>query len=253
VNGQEQVQTYNVYYLAQGPTEAYTADADTQLLLHMDETTGSTLADSSSFMNDQTLDSSLNGAQPGVFSNGLYSSSVFYTSMGTFAGLMNLGQWTIEGWVNISPSASYLYAWQVLDGANQSQEISLYFQSSQFQLALPGGGENSIISAQGLNDGVFHHIAEIADSQNQYRNFLFVVDGNVVYSKKVKPESITPTGNANWLRIQTYQNSGVDELRISKKARYTLNYSSSRKAMSSFSKLENWLRHFKASWLPNLF
>lgn len=221
--GAEQTQTYYIFYFAQGAATQYVADSDTTALYHFNETSGTTLADDSGNGYHMTVDGSWNLNPEGVFGT---TGATTYSSFPQVnaADPNGLGTYTVEAWVKYLTTNKYL---DLIRYGGMSASI---YWGERFYVVIPGIG--GLFSPEGVvkNDGQYHHVAFVVDKNHPKTNIYFVVDGNVVAYKKVaNPNSLNLNSTPALSIGGTLYSNGLDELRFSKAARYTLNSSLSKK------------------------
>ena len=219
--GLEEVKKLFVFVILDGGITAYTTDADTLALYHMDETTGSILADSSDNGFDFNLEENFNLNVLGAFgSSGLISTSS-QDLITIVPPLLGIDTYTFEGWVKFGDLNSGFEAFR-------NNSMSLAFNGfSGGDINFRNSSSQNVLTVNNvITDLNFHHFAAILDPSNPYRNFLIVIDGEVKGSIKASNlnDFILTSENLQMMSSVSLGPS-VDEFRISKVARYLLNYS----------------------------
>ncbi|MBI2519498.1 MAG: hypothetical protein HYV97_03750 [Bdellovibrio sp.] len=220
--GYEEVRRFFVFVIMSGGATAYTTDVNTTALYHMDETSGSVLADDSGQSNDVNLTGSYNLNVPGVFSSTGLSLNDAQPGI-TIPDLIGLSNYTMEGFVKFANETSPMIVMKI----GYLSLCGNYYAAGNLTVRLPSY-ETPIQILNPIHDSLFHHFGIIVDSSR--RNVLLVIDGEVVGSGKVPTSALAILSDS--LELVNYtggQTLTMDEFRISKIPRYTLNYSQSKR------------------------
>jgi fibronectin type 3 domain-containing protein len=197
----------------------YAADANTVMLLHMDELTGKYTGDASSSNNNGRVTGST--VTQGKFGNGrlLGSSDGVYVSS-TASLNVGSGDFAIETWLK-SPSLStqpmLFYKWS---GNESGPGMKLFVNMTApdgkivFTVHDGSGGAKSAISSSSVTDNKWHHVA----AMRQSAAVKLYIDGVLEATTSIAGEG--SFANSSDLDIGTGFSSAVlDEVRISTKAR----------------------------------
>jgi len=196
----------------------YTPDANTVLLLHMNETSGTTLADASTYGN--------NGAATGTtIGSGRFGKARSFNGWSDYllvpsASNLAMTSYTIEAWINLSYASSFRRI-VVQKGPVGSYELAIGDSSTGMTIVSSGTVSISGSGMTKVNPNVWHHIAATFDlAQGMLRLYL---DG--IEEDRVKPGFMPamqdgPVGiGANSVGTGGYFSGVIDEVRISNIAR----------------------------------
>jgi len=202
-------------------------DSNTLLLLHMDDTSFTdsaqySLPTSASGTVSRSSDESKFGGYSASFSSGYIdtsSSSIFEVGTGDF---------TVDCWVNTTVNSldTYyrrIFMWDGATGnANNNPQLSIVPTSGVVN-AWSNTGSLDIYSTTAIDDGDWHHIAMVRSSGTVYLFIDGQSEANQSYTENVNISSPSPRvgsyslANGNW--------SGyIDEVRMSDKARWVVNF-----------------------------
>ncbi|MBM4162677.1 MAG: hypothetical protein FJ217_16475, partial [Ignavibacteria bacterium] len=199
----------------------YNADANTVLLLHMNETSGSTVADASSYGNHGTatgttiVDGRFGKAHQVAKAAGIAISASPSINLGAL-------NFTLEMWVrfltrNVSLDPMLFHKW----GPNETGPGFKFFVGRQqpdddlvFSARDTAGNRSGCGALVRVSDGNWHHIAATREG-GRVRIY---VDG--VFRRDGDASALGSVSNNDWLLLASNIDSGqVDEVRISNKAR----------------------------------
>lgn len=226
-SGFEEIKKFFVFVIFNGGNTAYTSDVDTVALYHMDETTGSVLSDSSGNGADFNLEGTFELTVSGVFSSSGVLVNSHQSLTTNIPELLDLDTYTLEGWVKFGNVSDGLEVFRV-------GGLRLTFDSfSDGRMRFTNNSSQSTTLENAITDLNFHHVAAIFDPSNPNRNLLLLIDGEVRASIKVSDVSpYTLTSEELGLIRNISFGPAVDEFRVSKTARYTLNYSEVKKLLT---------------------
>ncbi|MCX6132214.1 MAG: SUMF1/EgtB/PvdO family nonheme iron enzyme [Ignavibacteriales bacterium] len=194
----------------------YSADANTVLLLHMNETTGSAVADASTPANNGT-------ARGTTIVVGRFGKARLFVpnenvSVLPSATLSFSGDFTIETWVRtLTPGPTdplcFVYKWEGNEtgpGFKMATEVPsghLYFGFGD----LNGGSLDQFLSTSRVDDGQWHHVA-VTRGGNTFQLFIDgIFDGSLISSKG-------SLANSSALSLGNF-NGSLDEVRVSNRTR----------------------------------
>jgi len=149
----------NAYYATANPamTSGYTPDANTVLLLHFDESTGSVVSDLSGNNNYASTGSSISA---GRYGNGrdVISSNISISDAATMK--VTEGSFTIDAWINVNDSSKDFIIFKKQSGAVGFQ-AKMVIDTGTIAIFVSDNLANSIsfTSNKKISDGKWHHIA----------------------------------------------------------------------------------------------
>ena len=194
----------------------YNPDTSTVLLMHMDETSGSTVSDASAFGNNgTTTGTTIIGAR---FGNGRHLNGTSdYLLVNNAASLNMTNQISVEMWMNLVASQSHNLISK--DGAYQ-----LYVMpSNQVSFGVYSGypWQNATATPQ-LQLNTWTHVA--ATYNNSTKEFKIYINGALVQDTTIASANLTTTSNQlyigrNGSSSVYFVDGTIDELRISNKIR----------------------------------
>ncbi|MFH0991057.1 MAG: DUF1565 domain-containing protein [bacterium] len=192
----------------------YKSDANTVLLMHMNETSGSTVSDASSYGN--------NGIATGTtISDGKISKGRSFNGAGDYisvphsSSLNYLSELTIEGFFRISSAVNYA---GITKGTTQwAYSLALMGQRLAFTNGAPGN--SGTIMADSIPSNTWIHLAAIISGANVklYFNGVKSVESTLYYPITNNTEELT-IGIDKPGSVEYYKGL-IDEVRISNKAR----------------------------------
>jgi hypothetical protein len=203
-------------------------DPNTLLLMHFDESSGTTLADDTGRTFSSINDLSVQTGAAGKFGRGLMPTS-WTAAAGSSPVNLSGGIFTIEFWVTKTNTGSTGY--EVVFAQTTSPDtwangIVLFIDSTNgLAVAYMDGAPSNSSAAMSLTPGTWIHVALVRQGSGASQTKWYVNGtGSAGFQTSYTYTSTTPTiGNTVG---QTYSLGyvGIDELRISDIARYTANF-----------------------------
>ncbi len=195
----------------------YSPDANTVLLLHMDEAFGAAVADGSSFNTSGTaFGTTIVG---GRFSNARsFNGTSDYIEGATSNMNFGINSFTLEAWINTTSSTAQAIFTTHSPPTSKYSNAGLYIaggvNGGYLNMDIDNGSGTSNVNGKKVNDGQWHHVAGVLNSST---NSLYVyVDGKLDFSKLF---SSYPYGSTLYRVGQSnsgsYFNGLIDEVRIS--------------------------------------
>lgn len=212
--GGQSKSTILFYHFRSGGKTPYISDSDTHLLLHFDELDGNQFFDSSDNSHEITFTSGWSLGNDGVFGS---SASTWSTTISSDIGsLSGLASYTFELWKKDD--------YTTLSARLFEYDLSFYQSSGAITFRNPKGSNFSAPNIV-IPDGLFHHYALVVDADHPYRQVYILRDGVVIGSTdQFSDEQLTIDDAGSFKFGGSFFNDPVDEMRISTKARYELNY-----------------------------
>ncbi len=207
--GNENIKSMWLYRFDRGPSEPYTADSNTLLLLHLDEADGITLNDSSSSANNVVLGGTFNHNVDGMWGTMGVQLDSREASNNVLA--QDLESYTIESWMK--KNSTYRVYMLLVEGT-----YSLLSYSDYVQTCING----TCYEAYPTFDDQYHHYAQVVDASHPYKQLYLLQDGVVVNSWQKDPELLKLTAG-NRIQIGETSDNLIDEVRLSNIARYEFN------------------------------
>jgi fibronectin type 3 domain-containing protein len=201
-------------------TGEYTSDANTVLLLHMDELVGTDVPDASTFNTGGTATGTTVAA--GRFGNARSFDGTLDYVEGLSNNLTSAGQnFTLEAWINTISSTGGAIFTTHNPGAGKYSNLGLYLAGGTgggyFDIDINNGQGTSASNFNGrkINDGQWHHIAGVRSGMT----ISLYVDGKLDFQKSIQE----PNPSTLYRIAQNYPGGFfqglIDEIRISNKAR----------------------------------
>lgn len=213
-----------------GPTDpADVADPNVSLLLHMDGSNGSTtFTDSSWFKKTVTA---FGNAQISTSASKFGGASGYFDGTGDYLRVpyssdfdLSGGDFTIEAWINFSVVGGHLVGKDTY-GANFDWSIG--FGANNIVCYTNGTWSSLVVTVPAWSTGVWYHVALVRSSGTN----TFYVNGTAYGSNTMSitnaSQSYMTVGCVSWNNPGYFFNGYIDELRISKVARYTSNFTPS--------------------------
>mgnify|MGYP006283225149 CR=1 FL=1 len=207
------------------PTSPYAKDSNTKLLLHFDGD-----------VSDSEHNVEFNGNSSVDSSEKKWNSSFYFDGDGDYLTIPDSDDWdfgsddfTVDFWVNLDDwdgSDYQTFVNYVQDGTNtKAWEFGTYLTGqSKFRFIESSTGDPNLIVDHIFTDGTWHHLAVVRDGNT----FSMYLDGGLADST-TSSNTLTLSA-ANLLKIgrqveqDRYVDGFMDELRISKDARWTSNF-----------------------------
>lgn len=205
-------------------TEPYRPDGNTRFLMHLDEGTGSTPADSSGNGNDGTFQGTVEPQWvAGRFGTGVGTDrddqSYVHAPHHPVLDRTGLVDWTVEGWIRTTatdPEIPLLSKHVLLGPIGYS--LSVDGTTGQAVFEVNNNAEANSGTVANLGNGDWHHIAGVYEDQTQAIHLY--VDGVLVDTQTgVVGANGIDLGLGATLSPLGYGSSEIDELRISDVAR----------------------------------
>jgi len=204
-----------VFYIHDGGSMEYVTDADTVGLWHLNSDFASEINDSSP--NAYSGEAPGAAVSAGVFGHGR-------TMEGGNISFQNVSlpgrAFTVENWMQFNGTGAATI-WSI---SGQSFSFFATRQSGgtlAISLQLPTGDYISSTVPNLLPANELHHLAVVYDGNADYSNLLFLVDGAVKYKKNLKAACDNCFSNVSFTAGSGYLD--IDEIRLSKTARYSIN------------------------------
>lgn len=213
-----------------GPTDpADTIDTNVSLLLHMDGTNGSTLFKDNSYTRKSVT--SFGNAQISTSASKFGGASGYFDGTGDYLRVpytsdfdLSGGDFTIEAWVNFSVVGGHLVG---KDTYGSNFDWSIGFGANNIVCYTNGTMSSLVVTVPAWSTGVWYHVALVRSSGTN----TFYVDGTAYGSNTMSitnaSQSYMTVGCLSWNNPGFFFNGYIDELRISKVARYTSNFTPS--------------------------
>lgn len=218
LNGNQDIKSFMVYYFAQGTGE-YIPDESTEVLLHMNETTGSVFMDQSGKGNDFNFSGWVLN-ESGVFGS-VGAKSYSDVASANLPSMEGLSTYTIELWKKNIYSSSSAFMFNHGGVLFNFAGNRLYFRGENYTQY---DSEYTIIP-----DSAFHHYAVVVDTNHPIRQLYILEDGKVLKSFGGLTAAQLALGASTTMNFGEYfYNDVMDEFRFSSSARYILNSSLSK-------------------------
>ena len=198
----------------------YSADANTVLLLHIDEAGGTTVADASSSPTGGTAFGTT--VVGGRFSNARSFNGISEYIEGS-SGKLNFtsNDFTLEAWIKTTSSGVKQAIFTASSLPSQPSNAGLYIASGgSLNMDINNGFGTTTVNGRKVNDGQWHHVAGVCITSGPTPILYTYVDGQLDSTKRLGQSVFNSTlyrvGQSN---TNYYFNGLIDEVRISKVAR----------------------------------
>jgi hypothetical protein len=201
------------------PTTPLTAITNTQLLLNG---TNAGIVDSSA----RSVNETVGNAQVSTAVKKYGSGSMYFDGTGDWLLVPNsvdlnfgTGDFTVECWVNISSTSAIRH---LIGKGTSTTGWAIYFNTTPALFVFEYGGAIAYTSNSSLNAGQWYHIAVVRSGLGN-NNFRMYLNGFMIFESTITTD-LTTTSNMYVGASRTSANpmlGYVDDLRISKFARYT--------------------------------
>lgn len=218
---------FTAMVFAQG--SEYTPDANTVLLLHMNETSGSTVSDASGNGNHGVATGTTIVSGRFGKARNFNRSSFDYVSVAHSGSLGITGELTLEAWIspaNVSVSEGYVIVSKWNSQAGKTSYYLSYQGTGKIYFGVNGGTASLYSNSTIINNtGQWHHVAAVFIPSREMKIF---IDGKQDASLTTGIPSTISSSNANVLvgaelggsyGTSTHFNGAIDEVRISNIAR----------------------------------
>jgi hypothetical protein len=203
-------------------------DPNTLLLMHFDESSGTTLADDTGRTFSSINDLSVQTGAAGKFGRGLMPTS-WTAAAGSSPVNLSGGIFTIEFWVtktNIGSTGYEVVFAQTTSPDTWANGIVLFIDSTNgLAVAYMDGAPSNSSAAMSLTPGTWIHVALVRQGSGASQTKWYVNGtGSAGFQSSYTYASTTPTIGNTVGQSYNLGYVGIDELRISDVARYTANF-----------------------------